>query len=191
MSKIENQNSDPPTTVDILQRVKPGCEPAFEAVLVDLIEAAKGFEGHLGVIIFRPTDRSNPEYRIVFKFDRMSYLKQWEQSAIRQKLLERANRLTVGSSQVSILTGLETWFTLPQQPSLPPPPRYKMMIISGLAIYALINVISVLVVPFILFLPMLLRSFVVTVLMVAIMTYIVMPRLTRLFAGWLYPKSRS
>lgn len=191
MSVVENQNLDPPTTVDILQQVKPGCEPAFEAVLADLIEAARGFEGYLGANVFRPADRTHPEYRIVFKFDRLSHLKQWERSAIRQKLLERANRLTVGSGQVSILTGLETWFTLPQQPSLSPPPRYKMMIISGLAIYVLINLISVLVVPFIHFLPMLVRSFVVTVLMVAIMTYIVMPRLTKLFAGWLYPKARS
>ena len=191
MNTIENQNSDPPATVDILQRVKPGSEVEFEAVLADLIEAAKSFEGHLGVNVFRPTERTNPEYRIVFKFDRISHLKQWETSAIRQKLLKRADRLTVGAGQVSVLTGLETWFTLPQQPSLPPPPRYKMMVISGLTIYVLINLINFLIVPLIVPLPPLLRSFVVTLLMVAIMTYIAMPRMTKLFAGWLYPKARG
>lgn len=191
MSTIENQNSDPPATVDILQRVKPGCETEFEAVLADLIEAAKSFEGHLGVNVFCPTDRSNPEYRIVFKFDRISHLKQWEMSAIRQKLLKRADRLTVGAGQVSVLTGLETWFTLPQKPGLPPPPRYKMMVISGLTIYILINLINLLVVPFITPLPALLRTLIVTLLMVVIMTYIAMPRMTKLFAGWLYPKARA
>jgi antibiotic biosynthesis monooxygenase (ABM) superfamily enzyme len=191
MSTIENQNSDPPATVDILQRVKPGCETAFEAVLADLIEAAKSFEGHLGVNVFCPTDRLNPEYRIVFKFDRISHLKQWEISAIRQKLLKRADRLTVGAGQVSVLTGLETWFTLPQKPGLPPPSRYKMMVISGLTIYILINLINLLVVPLITPLPALLRTFIVTLLMVAIMTYIAMPRMTKLFAGWLYPKARG
>ncbi|MBM0740989.1 antibiotic biosynthesis monooxygenase [Phormidium sp. CLA17] len=188
MSNVENLSHDPPTTIDILQRVKPGCEAAFEVVLTDLLEAAKGFEGHLGVNVFRPSDHANPEYRIVFKFDRVSHLKQWEASAIRQKLLERAKHLTVGSSQVSILTGLETWFTLPQQPSVPPPPRYKMMVISGITIYVLISLINLLIVPLINPLPLFLRTLVVTLLMVAIMTYVAMPRMTKLFAGWLYPK---
>jgi uncharacterized protein len=191
MSPVEYSPSDPPATVDILQRVKPGCEAAFEMVLADLIEAATAFDGHLGVNVFRPTHHDHPEYRIVFKFDRISHLKQWETSAIRQKLLERASRLTVDAGQTSILTGLETWFTLPQKPGLPPPPRYKMMVISGITIYVLINLINGLVVPLIIPLPALLRTFVVTLLMVAIMTYVAMPRMTKLFAGWLYPKSRS
>lgn len=191
MSNVESLNHDPPATVDILQRVKPGCEAAFEAVLVDLLEAAKAFEGHLGVNVFRPIDRANPEYRVVFKFDRISHLKQWETSPIRQRLLKQANRLTVGAGQVSILTGLETWFTLPKKTGLPPPPRYKMMVISGITIYVLINLINVLIVPLIAPLPGLLKTLVVTLLMVSIMTYVAMPRMTKLFASWLYPKSKS
>jgi hypothetical protein len=191
MSTGKNPNDDPPITVDILQRVKPGCEATFEVVLADLIEAAKGFEGHLGVNVFRPSDRASPEYRIVFKFAHISQLKQWETSAIRQKLLERAKRLTVDAGQVSLLTGLETWFTLPQQPGVPPPPRYKMMVLSGITIYVLINLINLLIMPLISPLPALLRTLVVTLLMVFIMTYVAMPRMTKLFAGWLYPNAKD
>jgi uncharacterized protein len=36
-------------------------------------------------------------------------------------------------------------------------------------------------------LPMLLRTLILTGVMVTLMTYVVMPRLTRLFAFWLYP----
>lgn len=191
MSFVDNFDQDPPVTVDILQRVKPGCEGAFETVLADLIEAAKSFDGHLGVNVFRPAERSNLEYRIVFKFDYLSNLKRWESSAIRQKLLSRASRLTVGAGQLSILTGLETWFTLPNQPGTVPPPRYKMMVISGLTIYLLINLINFLILPIITPLPPLLRTFVITLLIVAIMTYVAMPRMTKLFAWWLYPKSKT
>ncbi|MBI4782127.1 MAG: antibiotic biosynthesis monooxygenase [Oscillatoriophycideae cyanobacterium NC_groundwater_1537_Pr4_S-0.65um_50_18] len=190
MNSPEHPSPDPPATVDILQRVKPGCEAAFEQVLADLIEAARAFDGHLGVNVFRPSDRANPEYRIVFKFDRISHLQQWETSAIRQRLLDRANRLTVGTGQTSVLTGLETWFTLPQQPGLAPPARYKMVVITGITIYVLINLMNLLVLPLLTLLPPLLRTLVVTFLMVALMTYVVMPRLTKLFAGWLYPKSK-
>lgn len=189
MSFADNQADDPPITIDVLQRVKPGCEAVFETVLAELIAAAKSFEGHLGVNIFRPTDQINPEYRIVFKFDRLSHLKHWESSPIRQRLLEQASRLTIGAGQQSILTGLETWFTLPSQPGVAPS-RYKMVVITGITIYLLINLMNLLVVPLITPLPPLLRTFVVTLLMVSLMTYVIMPRLTKLLAGWLYPKPK-
>lgn len=183
-----NNADDPPVTVDVLQRVKPGCEMAFEQVLTDLIAAARSFEGHLGVNVFRSS--TNSEYRIVFKFDRISHLKHWEASPLRQKLLQRANQLTVDAGQTSILSGLETWFTLPAQPGLSPPPRYKMFVITWVTIFVLINLMNRLVIPLLQPLPSLLVTLIVTGLMVALMTYIVMPRLTKLFAGWLYPKAK-
>jgi antibiotic biosynthesis monooxygenase (ABM) superfamily enzyme len=89
-----------------------------------------------------------------------------------------------------MLTGLETWFTLPNRPGLPAPPRYKMLVVSGITIFVLINLINLLLMPLIGPLPALLRTFVVTVVMVAIMTYVAMPRMTKLFRGWLYPTRR-
>lgn len=53
---------DLPVTVDVLQKVKPGCEAEFELVLTDLMVAAESFEGHLGVNVFRPVDRINPAH---------------------------------------------------------------------------------------------------------------------------------
>jgi uncharacterized protein len=186
-----NETDDPPVTVDILQQVKPGCEAAFEQALIDLIAAARSFEGHLGVNVFRSGERTSPEYRVVFKFDRVSNLQQWETSEIRRRLLEQASWLTVDQGQISILTGLETWFTLPSQPTLPPPARYKMVIITAMAIFVLLNLANLFVVPFLGALPPLLRTLIVTLLMVSLMTYVVMPRLTKLFARWLYPRRRS
>jgi uncharacterized protein len=89
-----------------MQRVKPGCEAEFERVLAELIQAAEGFDGHLGVNIFRPSGQTN-EYRVVFKFDRLSHLRQWEESPIRRRLLERAKRLTVDAGQFQVLIGLK------------------------------------------------------------------------------------
>jgi antibiotic biosynthesis monooxygenase (ABM) superfamily enzyme len=190
MSAAERPDADPPTTVDVLQRIKPGCEAAFEAVLAELIQAAMAFEGHLGVNVFRPSDPAHPEYRIVFKFDRISRLRQWEESPIRRRLLQRARQFTEGTGQYAVLTGLETWFTLPSRPGLPAPPRYKMMVVSGITIFVLINLINFLLMPLIGSLPVLLRTLLVTVIMVAIMTYVAMPSMTKLFRGWLYPARR-
>jgi uncharacterized protein len=185
-----NQSDDPPVTVDVLQRVKPGCEDEFEQVLSDLLIAAEAFDGHLGANIFRPTDRHNPEYRIVFKFDHLSNLSRWENSPIRQRLLERTKRLTI-DTKYQRLTGLETWFTLPMQGAIVPPPRYKMVLVTWLVIFPLINIIPPFLNQLLAPLPPLLRSAIGAAFMVSLMTYIVMPRVTKLFARWLYPKSKG
>lgn len=183
------EQSDPPVTVDVVQKIKPGCEAAFEEVLAGLTEAAKAFEGHLGVNIFRPSNQADPEYRVVFKFDHISNLRRWEASAVRRQWLERADRLTIGASQWQILTGLETWFTLSTQRAIVPPPRYKMLVITCLAAFPTINLINFLLQP-LHSLPLLLRTLITTIVLLSLMTYVVMPRMTKLFAGWLYPKSR-
>jgi uncharacterized protein len=174
--------SNPPVTVDVLQKVKPGCEAEFELVLADLIVAAKAFEGHLGANVFRPVDRANPEYRVVFKFDQLSHLQQWERSQIRRKLLERVGGLTIGESKWQTITGLETWFTIV------PPPRYKMVLITCLAAFPSGNAVNFLF-QFLPAQPPLLSSSLQTLVLLSLMTYVIMPRVTRLFSGWLYPKS--
>ena len=186
-----NPPQDPPVTVEVLQQVKPGCEAEFELVLHDLLKAAEGFTGHLGVNIFYPDDLTHPEYRIVFKFDHLSNLQRWEASPLRRRLLERTQRLTTGTGKYQRLTGLETWFTLPSKGAIVPPPRYKMVAITWLVIFPLINIIPPLLNTLLAPLPSLLRSAIGTIFMVSLMTYVVMPRMTKLFGNWLYPKSRS
>jgi antibiotic biosynthesis monooxygenase (ABM) superfamily enzyme len=176
--------NDPPVTIDIIQQVKPGCESKFEQVLTDLIAAAESFDGHLGANVFR----TDSEYRVVFKFNHLTSLQQWETSAIRRKLLDRAERFTVGKGKFQVLTGLETWFTLSPQQAVIPPSRYKMLIVTCLAAFPTINAINVVLQPLLQQLPILLRSLATVVTLLTLMTYVIMPRMTKLFAAWLYPK---
>lgn len=180
-----NETNDLPVTVDVLQRVKRGKEEQFEVLLEQIIGAASNFDGYLGTSVFRPSDGGS-EYRIIFKFDRLEHLKRWEHSSVRQKLLIQAKELTIDSGSFAIITGLETWFTLPSKPGLPPPARYKMVIITAIAIWVLSQLITLLPLDF---LPSLLRSLIVTFCMTTLMTYVVMPRFTKLLAWWLYPGS--
>ena len=69
----------------------------------------------------------------------------------------------------------------------PAPPRYKMVVVTWLAVYPMITLILVLFWPLLSLLPMLLRTLVLTAVMVTLMTYVIMPRMTRLFSSWLYP----
>lgn len=185
-----HENEDPPVTVIVSRQVKPGCEKAFEEFISGITAAAMTYEGHLGSNIFRPSDPKYREYKIIFKFDRQSNLRRWEESECRRQWLARAESLTVGSPVIEILTGLETWFTLPAKKPIKPPPRYKMAVLTFLAIFPLINLVNLLLTPFLVGFPPLIRTFIVCVILVSLMTYVVMPRMTRLFYRWLYPRKK-
>jgi hypothetical protein len=179
-------HSDPPVTVDVMQSVKLGKEHEFEILLKQIISAASNFEGYLGASVFRPNEQHELEYRIIFKFDRLEHLKQWENSPTRQKLLARAKELTINEGKFSIITGLETWFTLPTRPGMKAPPRYKMVLVTGIAIFAINQVLALLPLSW-LPLPSLIQLLILILITTTLMTYVVMPRLTKLLAWWLYP----
>ncbi|TVQ25737.1 MAG: hypothetical protein EA367_00665 [Leptolyngbya sp. DLM2.Bin15] len=180
--------TDPPVTVDVVQRVRPGKAREFEALLESIINTASTFEGYLGASVFRPSRPGDGEYRIVFKFDRLDHLKRWEHSTIRQQFLTQAKRLTVDIGQFSIITGLETWFTLSAKPGMQPPPRYKMALVSGMAIFGINQLLRLLPLIWLAPLPDLLERLILVFITTTLMTYGVMPRLTRLLARWLYPR---
>jgi uncharacterized protein len=178
---------DPPVTAVASRRVKAGREREFEEWAAGILAAANGFRGYLGSEVLRPgDDPGDDEYRSVFRFDQASNMREWEGSEERHRWLRRADPL-IHEEKVSVLTGLETWFTRPSRPGEPAPPRYKMVAVTWLAVYPLITLILVLFGPLLGLLPMLLRTLVLTAVMVTLMTYVIMPRMTRLFSSWLYP----
>ncbi|MBD2463849.1 antibiotic biosynthesis monooxygenase [Oscillatoria sp. FACHB-1407] len=191
MSEETQRNPDSSVTVVISRRVKPGCEAEFEAFLTGVIAACSQFPGYLGSNIFRPVSGDDPEYRVIFKFDQLSHLRRWEASEERQHWFAQAEPLTEAPPQIQVLTGLETWFTLPGKPAITPPPRHKMALVTWLAVFPLITVISTLLQDWLVSLPLVLRVMVVTAIAVPTMTYGLMPQVTRLFANWLYPPPQA
>jgi len=189
MSEISGNTQDSPVTVVISRRVKPGCEAKFEAFLAGVTTTCGQFPGYLGSSIFRPASADDPEYRVAFKFDRLSNLRRWESSEERQTWFAQAAELTDRPPDIQVLTGLETWFTLPGKATIVPPVRYKMALVTWMAVFPLITVISIVLRQQLSLLPTILRVMVVTAIAVPIMTYFLMPKMTLLFAKWLYPNS--
>lgn len=181
---------DPPVTVVISRRVKPRCKKAFEKFISGITAAAMTFEGHLGTNVFRPSSPEDNEYRIIFKFDRASNLQAWQESESRRQWLARAESLRLEPARIRVMTGLETWFTLPAPKRMIPPPRYKMAAITLITLFPLIQLANLTLAPLLELLPLpsLLRSLIITAILVLIMTYVAMPRMTKLFSRWLYPQ---
>ena len=175
-----------PITTTVTRRVKPGHEPFYEQFLEGIIAAASEFPGHLGVEVFRPESAATGEYRTVYRFDNAEHLRAWLDSDEHAAWLERAEPHVIGPMRTSFVTGLESWFTLPGRPgnasaSLQDgaahlghdlPPHHRHHRVTG---------------PLIDELPLVPRLGITTALAVSLMTWVVMPRVTRLLRAWLYP----
>ncbi|MFM2313834.1 MAG: hypothetical protein RLZZ04_3110 [Cyanobacteriota bacterium] len=183
-------NSHQSVTVLITRRPRKSSQKEFEQALSDTIDAALEFPGHLGVTVLKPQRGDNNDYQIIVRFATQADYQRWCRSHEAAHWFEILNRLEEKPPNLEIMTGLETWFAVNSSASRPmiPPPRYKMAIITWIAIFVLIVIINLLFGSFLASLPMLLRSLVLTVGLVGLMTYVVMPRMTRLFSGWLYPR---
>jgi uncharacterized protein len=76
---------------------------------------------------------------------------------------------------------------LPGEPGAVPPPPYKMALLTWITIFPLISAIVAITGPLLEGLPQVVRLGITTALAVPLMTWVVMPRVTRLLRGWLYP----
>jgi antibiotic biosynthesis monooxygenase (ABM) superfamily enzyme len=175
----------------VTRRVRPGHERFYEQFLEGIISAASEFPGHLGVEVFRPQSATGGEYHTVYRFDTEEHLRAWLDSDEHAAWLGRAEPHVIGPVRTSFVTGLETWFTLPDQPGAIPPPRYKMALLTWITIFPLITVIVAVTGPLLEDLPPAARLAITTGLAVPLMTWVVMPRVTRLLRGWLYPGHRG
>lgn len=176
-----------PVTTTVTRRVKAGHEPFYDQFLAGINAAASKFPGHLGVDVYRPESATAGEYRIVYRFDTGEHLRAWLDSDERAAWLERAEPHVIGPMRTRFVTGLETWFTVPGRPDAPPPPPYKMALLTWITIFPLITLVVIALDPLLEKLDLVPRLAVTTAVTVPIMTWLVMPRITRLLRHWLYP----
>lgn len=187
-STASEQGSTDPLTVVVSRRVKKGNQEEFEALSSKMTKRASRFPGYLGTAMFRPASEDDPEYRIVFKFRDRESLAAWEASNERAELLEQIESLLVQPSEREVTSGIVTWFTLPGQNPVTPPPKWKMTLVSWLALYPAVTLVFVMFGDWLAQIPLFVRTLLVTAVVMLLMSYVLMPRMTRWFAFWLFPK---
>jgi len=98
--------------------------------------------------------------------------------------------LTEGSARTEELTGLESWFTLPGAP-LRAFPKWKMAIATFLGVFPVAMLLSLTLGRVTASWNFILANLVFNACVVALLTWIVMPVITRALHGWLYAEERK
>jgi hypothetical protein len=180
-----------PVTVVITRRVKAGRTADYEAWLQQLQHDARDLPGYLGVTTQRPAPGAPLDYVSVLRFDSLASLQAFERSELRARALAQVNDFVEGDAAWRRLTGLEFWFTPPPGTVVPQPSRARMALVMIAVVFTLVLVIGTAVnaafalLPF--DTPYPLRLLFTITIEVLLMTYWLMPLITRRLARWIYP----
>lgn len=179
---------DRAVTIVATRRVRRGHEAAYEAALEALLRDATVFAGYRGTEVQRPTPgAATPTYTSVFRFDSVAHLQAFEASERRRRFLHEVAPHVEADATWDRLTGLEVWFTAPPGTIVPQPSRARMALLMIGVVYGLVLSLGALVGAVLGGAPAPARLLVTITIEVLLMTYVLMPRLTRWLARWIYP----
>ena len=177
------------TTV-IFHRVRPSRREGYEKWLKGIAAAARTFEGHLGVSIFRHQSNNTLDYTLVVHFKTADRLLGWLNSDTRKMWIERAVPLLLEPEKIQTLTGLEAWFELPKGMGVPSRPnRHKQFVLVWVGVMLVSMLRQPLIDPLLANFPPIVAMGGRVAVSVGCLSYLVMPQLTRVFKGWLYPSA--
>ena len=133
----------------------------------------------------------NKYYVSIFRFDTYRNLGNWEQSEQRADGLKRVKGLVVDEeTEMRQVTGLEFWFNLPEVPVNLIPSPHKMALVLIVVVFLLVLVMNLIFGPFLAEFPLIVRIALVVIVQVMLMTYVIMPQVTRLIRPWLYVETK-
>ncbi|MCA9684176.1 MAG: hypothetical protein KC457_18415 [Myxococcales bacterium] len=178
-------------TVVVTRRVRRGCEPRYQQWLERLINDASLLPGFVGAHVQPPGPGEAPVYTSVFRFDNVEHLRGFESSELRRRALAEVTELVEEDAVWRRFTGLELWFTPPAGTVVPQPSRFRMALVMIAVVYGLVLSIGALVSWALAAVPGPVRLLITISLEVFLMTYVLMPRLTRWLARWIYPEKET
>lgn len=173
----------------ITHTIKAGEEKRYEAWLTDILSAVSSFPGYLGREIFRPAQGTRT-YTSIVRFDSYDQLNAWIESDARKSFVSLVSDLLEKGDVHEIRTGIDFWFT-PE--GVRPPMPWKQFLLTLSAVYPLSLIIPLLLSPLFRVAPILGHPFMSGLLiaasLTALLTFVIMPRYTRLVKRWLYEKT--
>lgn len=176
-----------PIHIAITRRVKPGCEAEFQAALREFFQASFAHQGVLGATMIVPSPGSDSrEYGILRTFANEEERDEFYASPIFKSWEAKCAPLTETNSWTHRpLHGLEAWFRSPHTP----PARWKMAVATFLGVFPVATVLGLTLGPTLRSWHFLLGNAMFNACVVILLTWVVMPLVTRALHGWLHAKA--
>ncbi|MEZ4452951.1 MAG: hypothetical protein R3B09_26060 [Nannocystaceae bacterium] len=176
-------------TAVITHRIREGQREAYDRWLEEIGPICRSFPGHVDWQIIRPVPGLTGTYTVILRFDSHEHLSGWMHSTTRKELIDRVRPLLVTDDDFYLRSGLDFWFT-PDGARAKVPVRWKQFLITWSAIFPLVSLVPLAVVPVLRLLgapdDKYFTTLVVTGTVVFLMVYAVMPRYTKLIHRWLF-----
>lgn len=169
-----------PIHIAITRRVLPGKEEEFREALRHFLGESFIHDGvHGASMITGLPGADSREIGILRTFKDVAERDEFYNSEHFRKWEEYASTLTE-EPVYRELNGLEAWFRSPVAP-----PRWKMAIVTLCGVFPTSIFLSLTIGPLVKDFPMAIRLFIMAALMVGLLTWVVMPVLTRIMKGWI------
>lgn len=174
----ETDGADPVTAVASF-RLRPDAAPELPGFYRRLVHELASFDGFLQCDLFEPVPGVQHDTVIVFAFDTRSHLDVWLESPERSDLLATLDPYLDSERVLNVVGGFGGWFG----PGAVR--RWKQASIVLLALFPTSLLIGALRREWLPEIPFVLGVFVSNVIGIAILTWVLMPWLTRIFDRWL------
>lgn len=170
-------------------RIRPDRETEFREWRRRILEEVRKWDGFLGTESFDTLDSSNPEFVVVVRFDSRFHLEAWLNSSIRRAFMDEVGAYVDHYTLRRIGSGFEGWFDVSENRR--PPASWRQALVILTALFPVIMTMRHLLSPIFAILPMPVAFLLLLALDMAFLTYVVMPRFTRLMNFWLRPGPES
>jgi antibiotic biosynthesis monooxygenase (ABM) superfamily enzyme len=179
-----------PIHIAITRRVRKECVGEFESALAEFASLSLAVPGSRGVHLLHPAPGSgSTEYGILRSFASTTDRDAFYESSLYREWLKRIGPMVEGEASYRNLGGLEAWFRDPRGPM---PPRWKMALLTWIAVWPVSLAVPAALVPLFgsLLHPIILAG-VIAAGIVVVLTWMAMPLLVRIAHPWIHPKIAS
>jgi uncharacterized protein len=178
-----------PIHIAITRRVRPGCEAEFQQALREFFQVSFAHGGVLGAtMIVPPPGSDSREFSSLRTFADEKERDNFYASPIFKAWEAKCAPLTETNSWTHRpLHGLEAWFRSPQNP----PPRWKMAVATFAGVFPTAAILNLTLGAAIRLSPFIVSTVVFNACVVVLLTWVVMPFVTRALHRWLHSDERK
>ncbi len=167
----------------IRRRVSAGQQARFEAWVAAVDAESSASPGYLGAVVLRPAP-SQPENVVVLRFADRTARARWHDDPSRAARVREVDAFSTAATDAPTV-GRVAWFSPRSDAAGAGAPRWKQVVVLTVVLFALTQTIPPLLGPALATLPTWLAALANVALLVALLTYVVMPLVGRLLGRWL------